>query len=94
MFTPNRNHAMQTHEVKTTKPAPRRAAPVSADVHPDSLIRIHQIIGLNGLLNIGRSHFYQLIQQGKFPKPTKLGHISLWRAGDVLDAIRRLGGRP
>ncbi len=88
---------MQTHEVQTTKPAPRRAAPATADIHPEAMLRIHQILGTPqtpALLNIGRSHFYQLIQQGKFPKPTKLGHISLWRAGDVIDAIRRLGGRP
>jgi len=81
-----------TKETKTR--TPRRAAPATADIHPHAMLRVAQIIGTPqtpGLLNIGRSHFYELIQQGRFPKPTKLGHISMWRAGDVLAAIRRLG---
>ncbi len=81
-----------TTEAKTRNP--RRAAPATADIHPQAMLRIQQILGTPqtpGMLNIGRSFFYELIQQGKFPKPTKLGHISLWRAGDVLEAIRRLG---
>jgi len=84
---------MQT--IKETKTRiPRRAAPATADIHPQAMLRIQQILGTPqtpALLNIGRSHFYELIQRGKFPKPTKLGHISLWRAGDVLEAIHRLG---
>lgn len=71
-----------------------RAAPVSADIHPDALIRLHQIIGLNGttpLLACGRSKFYEMVKAGDLPPPRKIGHSSYWRAGDVIAAIRRLG---
>ena len=97
LFTSNQGHAMQGPDVyplkKTAVQSPHRVAPATADVHPHALLRIGQIIGTphtTGLLNVGRTHFYSLIQQGKFPKPTKLGHMSLWRASDVLQAIAKL----
>lgn len=78
---------------KTAVQRPLRVAPATADVHPQAMLRITQIIGTPhtpALLNVGRTHFYSLIQQGKFPKPTKLGHMSMWRASDVLQAIGKL----
>jgi len=87
---------MQTATPTEIKPrAPRRIAPATADVHPAALLRIGQIIGTPqtpGLLNIGRSRFYELVKEGVIPCPVKLGHSSFWRAADVIAAIRRLGG--
>ena len=63
------------------------------DIHPAALLRISQIIGTPktpALLNIGRTHFYRLVKEGKFPKPTKLGHMSVWKASDALQAIAKL----
>jgi len=85
---------MQSPEIQTpAKTKPRRVAPATADIHPAALLRISQIIGTPqtpALLNVGRTHFYRLIQEGKFPKPTKLGHMSLWKASDALQAIAKL----
>ena len=78
---------------KTIVHRPARVAPATAQIHPDALLRIGQILGTPhtpALLNVGRTHFYYLIQQGKFPRPTKLGHMSMWRASDVLQAIAKL----
>ena len=78
---------------KTIAHRPARVAPATAQIHPEALLRIGQILGTPhtpALLNVGRTHFYYLIQQGKFPKPTKLGHMSMWRASDVLQAIAKL----
>jgi predicted DNA-binding transcriptional regulator AlpA len=87
---------MKTLEVQTPKSKPRRLAPATADIHPQAMLRIAQIIGkpptTPGLLNCGRTHFYRLIQEGKFPKPIKLGRMSVWRAADVLRAIADLTG--
>lgn len=83
---------MQNPEIQPPK-KPRSVAPATADLHPQALLRITQIIGTPqtpALLNVGRTHFYRLIQEGRFPKPTKLGHMSLWRASDVLSAIAKL----
>lgn len=73
---------------------PRHVAPVTGDIHPDALLKLPQIIGLCGappLLACGRSRFYEMVREGKLPKPRKIGHASYWRAGDVLEAIRKLG---
>lgn len=76
------------------QPRRRPAAPVSADVHPQALLRIGQIIGNGehaGLLNCGRTQLYKLIKEGRFPRPIKpLGRVSFWRAADVLQAISKL----
>lgn len=71
-----------------------RAAPTNAAAfHPDSLIRARQIIGEDGtppLLSIGRTHFYALVKAGRLPQPKKVGTMSLWRVGDLIDAIAKL----
>lgn len=72
---------------------PVRVAPASAQIHPDALIRIGQIIGLNGappLLACGRTQFYNYVKAGKLPPPRKVGHSSYWRAGDILAALEVL----
>lgn len=43
-----------------------------------------------GLLPIGNTAFYDLIQQGRFPRPRKIGRRSVWVAGEVLAAISKL----
>ena len=72
----------------------RRAASINAaSFHPDALIRARQIIGEDGtppLLSVGRTHFYALVKQGKIPQPKKVGTMSLWRVGDLIDAIAKL----
>jgi predicted DNA-binding transcriptional regulator AlpA len=84
--------AMQNSSIKGST----RVAPADSFLHPDALIRIHHILGdptrnVPPLLACGRTQFYAWINEGKFPRPRKLGHASYWRAGDVLDALVKLG---
>jgi predicted DNA-binding transcriptional regulator AlpA len=40
-------------------------------------------------LGISKSHFYQGIKEGRYPKPIKLGkRISVWREEDIDELIR------
>ena len=55
---------------------------------PDSaMVRAAQLIGNKssmGLIPIGNSTFYRYVQQGKFPKPTKLSNgVAVWTVGEV-----------
>jgi len=43
-----------------------------------------------GLLPIGKSALYELIRNGKFPRPLKIGRRSVWREADVAAAVERL----
>jgi prophage regulatory protein len=52
------------------------------------LVRLTESIGDEGLLPISRATFYGYIQEGRIPKPIKLGErISAWREQDILDFI-------
>lgn len=77
----------------TRKRSPATVAPATAQIHPDALIRKAQILGTNGnppLLAVGNTRFYELIAEGKLPKPRKIGAASFWRAGDILAALEAL----
>lgn len=77
----------------TRKRSPPTVAPATAQIHPDALIRKAQILGTNGtapLLAIGNTRFYELISEGRLPKPRKIGTASFWRAGDILAALEVL----
>ncbi len=92
-FDMNTKTKIQNVTVRLAKQRPLRVAPVTGAIHPDSLIRLHQILGTRDtppLLSIGRTTFYRLISEGKLPQPRKLGGASLWRAGDILAALETL----
>lgn len=62
-------------------------------LHPDARLRLAEIIGLRGrppLISLGKTKFYDLIKQGKLPRPQKIGHISVWRVSDLLAAIEKI----
>ena len=44
------------------------------------LIRIPEVIRLTG---IPKSTVYRLIAEGRFPKPQRLGRLSLWKLSEV-----------
>ncbi len=63
---------------------------------PDvGFIRIRQIIGdktvnppIPAIYPVSRAQLWRLIQEGKFPKPVKLGpRITAWRVEDIRDFI-------
>ena len=58
-------------------------------------LRLHQIIGTKeqpGPLPVSRSTFYQMIKDGRAPKPVKLGPRAVaWRAEDIDQMLNTLG---
>ena len=56
------------------------------EMAPDALLRGPEI---KDRLSISNGTFYNWINEGKFPKPLKLGSgfTARWRAGDVADWI-------
>ena len=63
--------------------------------HHDALIRRRDIIEGTPqhppLLRVGVTKFHSLVNAGLLPRPIHLGKAAFWRAGDVLEAIRKLG---
>lgn len=37
----------------------------------------------SGITGLSAKHVYHLINEGKFPRPLKLGRASLWRVSDI-----------
>jgi prophage regulatory protein len=62
-----------------------------------SFLRANQIIGckkkgINPLVPVCSSTFYQWVRDGKFPKPIKLGEkTTVWRSSDVYQWIEKGG---
>jgi prophage regulatory protein len=62
-------------------------------------VRLPQIVGdpkanppIPALIPIGRSTWWQWVQEGKAPAPIKLGpHTTAWRAEDILALVEKLG---
>lgn len=46
----------------------------------DALIGFHDVAALTGL---GRSYLYEMIREGTFPAPIKIGSASRWSLGEV-----------
>jgi prophage regulatory protein len=55
----------------------------SSNPHQDSLPLLWAMPRLISHLQISRSQIYQLIQDGEFPKPLKLGRSSRWIQSDI-----------
>lgn len=54
----------------------------------DALIRIKDVLRL---YPISKSGWFKGIQDGKYPKPIKLGErVSAWRVGDILKLVRNI----
>ncbi|MCG8085517.1 MAG: AlpA family phage regulatory protein [Candidatus Thiodiazotropha taylori] len=57
-----------------------------ATLPDDALIRIKDVLRL---YPISKSGWFKGIQDGKYPKPIKLGErVSAWRVGDILKLVR------
>lgn len=56
---------------------------MDANEKPTRLYRLRDIIGPCGLIPVSRSTFYRGIEDGRFPRPLKIGRISVWRASDI-----------
>lgn len=52
-----------------------------------ALERLLKMSDLEEILQMKKSAIYQLIQEGKIPKPIKIGGSSRWEQGDIQQAI-------
>jgi len=59
------------------------------------LLRISDLIEPNEkgqrYIPVSRATLYRMINSGKFPKPTKLGRISVWQEAKIAEWFERLG---
>lgn len=64
--------------------------------HHDALIRRKDVIEGTTLhpplLRVGVTKFHDLVKSGSLPRPVHIGKAAFWRAGDMIEAIRKLGG--
>ena len=57
----------------------------------DGFLRLHDIIGPEGLIPISKSTWWAGIKNGRFPKGVKLSpRTTAWRVKDIYDLIDRL----
>lgn len=66
-----------------------------SDKFDDFFLRIEQVIGDRrkgkpGLLPMCRTKWYNGVSAGEFPRPIKVGRLSLWRASDIKALLDRL----
>jgi prophage regulatory protein len=50
-------------------------------------MQYYRLKQLTETLSISKSTIYSWIQQGLFPKPIKIGRISLWNKEEVLNFL-------
>lgn len=72
---------MQTHH--HTKGAVRAPRGIPPDLPGNAWLKIEQVLLY---VPVSRSHWYQGVREGFFPKPEKKGRLSFWTA----KSIRRL----
>lgn len=51
------------------------------DIHSDQMVDMAFIVHFTGMTD---KWFYKLIQEGKFPKPIKMGRSSRWLESEVV----------
>jgi predicted DNA-binding transcriptional regulator AlpA len=51
------------------------------DIHSDQMVDMGFIVRFTGMTD---KWFYKLIQEGKFPKPIKMGRSSRWLESEVV----------
>ena len=52
------------------------------DIHSDQMVDMAFIVRFTGMTD---KWFYKLIQEGKFPKPIKMGRSSRWLESEVVN---------
>lgn len=58
----------------------------------DRFLRLKDIIGdkqsgMSPIIQISKSAWWAGVASGRFPKPCKLGRVSVWRASDIAKLI-------
>ena len=62
-------------------------------MNTDRFLRLKDIIGdkksgVTPIIPISKSAWWAGVASGRFPKPCKLGRVSVWRASDIAKLIQ------
>lgn len=69
------------------------AAPSASTLPADGFVRLSSIIGPGRPIPVSKSTWWKGVQEGRYPRPVKLGlKITAWRVDDIRALIER-GGR-
>ncbi len=67
------------------------------DLHEESFLRLHQIIGNKNtpaIIPVSRSTWLTGVREGRFPKPVKLSkRTTAWRSKDIIDLCERMAAQ-
>jgi prophage regulatory protein len=56
----------------------------------DRLLRLPQVLEL---IPVSKSHFWQGVRTGKYPRPFKLSdRVTVWRESEVMQLVNKGGG--
>lgn len=62
-------------------------------MNTDRLLRVNDIIP--AILPVSKSHFWQGVKTGKYPRPFKLSdRVTVWRESEIMALVNKGGGRP
>ena len=49
----------------------------------DRFLRLDDFVGRDRAVPVSRAHWYALMQEGKAPRPVKLGKAAAWRQSEI-----------
>ena len=61
-----------------------------ASLPSEGFVRISQIIKPGGVLPLGRTRWYRGVAIGEFPRPRKVGSVSVWAVQDIRELLSRV----
>jgi predicted DNA-binding transcriptional regulator AlpA len=58
------------------------------------LLRLYQILGdksrgMDPIIPVSKSTWWAGVADGRFPKPIKIGRVSLWKASDIYRLMEK-----
>lgn len=58
----------------------------------DKFLRLYQILGdksrgMDPIIPVSKSTWWAGVADGRFPKPIKIGRVSLWKASDIYQLM-------
>ncbi len=65
-----------------------------AMVSIDKFLRLYQILGdksrgMDPIIPVSKSTWWAGVADGRFPKPIKIGRVSLWKASDIYRLMEK-----
>jgi prophage regulatory protein len=72
--------------------SPNENARLNGSLPTDGFVRLSSIIGPGGPIPVSKSTWWKGVQDGRYPRPVKLGpRITAWRVADIRQFIEEGG---